>query len=96
MRHILSHSSGLRSNDEEEFYHGIPEDNFFKTNLIAVTLRYLLNKASWLSEVTAEHYVYNVSLLNIYYQIVSQINIVQASDETEWLYISHYGISVYP
>ncbi|CAF3620530.1 unnamed protein product [Rotaria sp. Silwood1] len=52
MRHILSHSSGLRSNYEEEFYHGIPGDNFFKTHLIDVTLRYLLNKASWLSEVT--------------------------------------------
>ncbi|CAF3587805.1 unnamed protein product [Rotaria sp. Silwood1] len=85
MRHILSHSSGLRSNDEEEFYHGIPEDNFFKTNLIAVTLRYLLNKASWLSEVTG-----NIT----YYRNIGTA--LDASNSTEWLYIPHYSISVYP
>ncbi|CAF4594395.1 unnamed protein product [Rotaria sp. Silwood1] len=155
MRHILSHSSGLGSNYEEEFHHGMSGDDFLKTNLTDVILRYLLNKASWLSEppgnVTyytnvgaawgaliierisnlsfenyvrykildplnisnteasyrmstfamrktdlVEHYVYNVSLLNIYHQIAPQLNVVQASNSTEWLYIPHYSISVYP
>lgn len=50
MRHILSHSSGLGSNYEEEFHHGMPGDDYLKTNLTDVVLRYLLNKASWLSE----------------------------------------------
>ncbi|CAF2878320.1 unnamed protein product [Rotaria sp. Silwood2] len=155
MRHILSHSSGLGSNYEEEFHHGMPGDDFLKTNLTDVILRYLLNKASWLSEAPGnvtyytnvgaawgaliierisdlsfenyvrykildplgisnteasyrmstfamrqtdlvEHYVYNVSLLSVYHQIAPQLNVVQALNSTEWLYIPHYGISVYP
>ncbi|CAF4346963.1 unnamed protein product, partial [Rotaria magnacalcarata] len=46
MRHIVSHSSGLGSNYEEEFHHGTPGDDFVKTNLTDVVLRYLLNKLS--------------------------------------------------
>ncbi|CAF3404773.1 unnamed protein product [Rotaria socialis] len=40
-----------------------------------------------------EQYVYNVSLLSIYHQIIPQLN---ATNSTEWLYIPHYSISVYP
>ncbi|CAF4156067.1 unnamed protein product, partial [Rotaria sordida] len=152
---ILSRSSGLGSNYEEEFHHGIPGDDFLKTNLTDIILRYLLNKASWLSEAPGnvtyytnvgaawgaliierisdlsfenyvrykifdplgisnteasyrlstfamrktdlvEHYVYNVSLLSIYHQIAPQLNVVQALNSSEWLYIPHYSISVYP
>ncbi|CAF3339260.1 unnamed protein product [Rotaria socialis] len=155
MRHILSHSSGLGSNYEEEFHHGMPGDDFVKTNLTDVVLRYLLNKLSWLSEAPGnvtyytnvgaawgalaierisgltfenyvrqrildplgistsdasyrlssftmrktdlvDQYVYNVSLLSIYHQIIPQLNVVQAPNSTEWLYIPHYSISVYP
>ncbi|CAF4093547.1 unnamed protein product, partial [Rotaria sordida] len=42
-----------------------------------------------------EHYAYNVSLLSIYHQIAPQLNVVQALNSSEWLYIPHYSISVY-
>lgn len=50
MRHILSHSTGLGSNYDEEFQHAMPGDHFLKTNLTDVILRYLLNRISWLPE----------------------------------------------
>ncbi|CAF4030117.1 unnamed protein product [Rotaria magnacalcarata] len=43
-----------------------------------------------------DQYVYNVSLLSIYHQIIPQLNVVQATNSTDWLYIPHYSISVYP
>ncbi|UJR16798.1 hypothetical protein I4U23_003697 [Adineta vaga] len=155
MRHILSHSTGLGSNYEEEFQHGMPGDDFVKTNLTEVTLRYLTNNASWLAkapgnvtyysnvnaawgalvvervshltferyvrlmifdrleighteasyrladfaskrEDIVEHFVYNISLLATYQQIIPQLNVVQAPNSSEWLYIPPYSISVYP
>ena len=50
LRHILSHGSGLGSNYEEDFHHALPGDDFVKTNLTEVVLRYLTNHASWLAE----------------------------------------------
>lgn len=50
MRHILSHSSGLGSNYDEEFQHAMPGDEFLNTNFTEIVLRYLSSKLSWLPE----------------------------------------------
>jgi len=34
MPHMLSHSTGLGSNHEEDFHHASPGDDFLKTNLL--------------------------------------------------------------
>ncbi|CAF1482216.1 unnamed protein product [Adineta ricciae] len=155
MRHILSHSTGLGSNYEEDFQHGMPGDDFVKTNFTEVVLRYLTSTASWLSkapgdvtyysninaawaalvverishlsferyvrlmildrldiewteasyrladfasrrEDIVEHFLYNTSLLATYQQIIPQLNVVQAANSSDWLYLPPYSISVYP
>lgn len=50
MRHVLSHSTGLGSNYEEDFTHAMLGDDYMRANLTEVVLRYLMKNASWLPE----------------------------------------------
>ncbi|CAF3795982.1 unnamed protein product [Rotaria sp. Silwood1] len=155
IRHLLSHTAGIKSNFEEELKHFKPNDDFTQTNLTKIISKYLNNKSNWLSEspgnvthysnigpslaalivehVTnmsfeqyvqnnilkrldidkneaayrisnferrkkdlVEHFIYNSSWLEKFQNLVPQLNIIQASNSSDWLYIPHYGESDYP
>jgi CubicO group peptidase (beta-lactamase class C family) len=49
-RHILSHTSGIGPNFDEELKHYVPNDDFTKTNLSNIILSYINNKSNWLSK----------------------------------------------
>ncbi|CAF0889726.1 unnamed protein product [Adineta steineri] len=50
LRHLLSHTSGIASNFEEELEFNQPNDDFTQTNLTETILKYLNNKSNWLSQ----------------------------------------------
>ncbi|CAF1299180.1 unnamed protein product [Rotaria sordida] len=47
-RHLLTHTSGIGTNFEEELTHYLPGDSFTQTNLGNVIQKYLSNEKSWL------------------------------------------------
>ncbi|CAF3195360.1 unnamed protein product [Rotaria sp. Silwood2] len=49
MRHVLSHTSGIGPNVNEELKLYVPNDDFTKTNLSSIILSYINNKSNWLS-----------------------------------------------
>ncbi|UJR14496.1 hypothetical protein I4U23_001492 [Adineta vaga] len=155
LRHLLSHTAGIKSNFEEELKHYQPTDDFLKSNLSETISKYLSNKFNWSSqspgniteysnigislaalivelvthttfeqyvqdrilkhlgiyeheagyrisnfenrkEDLVEHYIYNASWLEQFHQLVPQLNIVQAKNSSDWLYVPHYGAKDYP
>ncbi len=48
MRHLLSHTSGIGPNFNEEIKHYVPNDDFIKTNLSSIIFSYINNKSNWL------------------------------------------------
>ncbi|CAF0742528.1 unnamed protein product [Adineta ricciae] len=47
LRHLLSHTAGIKSNFEEELRHYQPDDDFVKSNLSETIAKYLDNKSNW-------------------------------------------------
>ncbi|CAF3379193.1 unnamed protein product [Rotaria sp. Silwood2] len=58
MCYILSHTSGIGPNFNEEIKHYVPNDDFTKTNLSDIILSYINNKSNWLYKPpgTVTHY----------------------------------------
>jgi CubicO group peptidase (beta-lactamase class C family) len=50
LRHLLSHTSGIGPNFNEEIKHYVPNDDFIKTNLSDIIFSYINNKSNWLPD----------------------------------------------
>jgi len=50
MRHLLTHTSGLGPNFEEELTHYLANDDFLQVNLTQVIFAYMSKTSNWLSE----------------------------------------------
>lgn len=48
MRHLLSHTSAIEPNFDDEIKHYVPNDDFTKTNLSDIILSYVNNQQNWL------------------------------------------------
>ncbi len=77
MRHILSHTSSIGPNFEEEIKHYLPNDDFTKTNLSDIIRSYIHNNSNWLSNPpgTVVHYSnIGASLAAFIVERISQIS----------------------
>ncbi|CAF1433377.1 unnamed protein product, partial [Rotaria sp. Silwood1] len=91
IRHLLSHTAGIKSNFEEELKHFKPNDDFTQTNLTKIISKYLNNKSNWLSESPG-----NVTHYSNIGPSLAALIVEHASNSSDWLYIPHYGESDYP
>jgi len=76
MRHILSHTSGIGPNFDEEIKHYVPNDDFTKTNLSDIILSYINNKSNWLPNPPGTIFHYSnigASLAALIVEQISQI-----------------------
>ena len=48
MRHVLSHTTSIGSNDDQEIYYFSPNDDFTQANLADDVFSFIQNKSSWL------------------------------------------------